>query len=67
MKEATADQKWYTVTQAARYLGKSRSWVCDQIAKGKLPRKFLGANVTIQRDDLDALVTKEPSGARRFE
>ena len=60
LPERTFEQGWYTTTGAARYVGKSRTWIYEQIKSGAL-RPFVAHGSVrrmFRRRDLDALFTQ---------
>lgn len=60
-------QQYYSLTDAGKYLGRSKRWVETRIAEAKLPRRWLGERLVLTREDLDSLVKTEESTARRHE
>lgn len=60
MQGRNVEQGWYTIAGAARYVGKSRTWIYEQIDCGAL-RPFLAHDSVrrmFRRRDLDALFTQ---------
>lgn len=60
-------QQYYSLSDAGKYMGRSKRWIEAKTTSGELPRKWLGASLVVTRDDLDALVKTEENKSRRFE
>jgi excisionase family DNA binding protein len=65
--EQTYERVAHSPTEAARLLGKSRSFVYDEIAKGRLKARMLGTRMAILdhdfRDYLASLPVMNPTAA----
>ena len=57
-RRAVSQGRWYTIDEAAEYLGMSRRYVQKRMADGTLPFHKFGTAVRFHKDDLDAHIAK---------
>lgn len=55
------EKRGYSEKEAAEYLGSSTRVIREQVAKGNLPVRYLGAKKLYDREDLDAYFNTLPS------
>lgn len=55
------EKRGYSEKEAAEYLGSSTRVIREQVAKGNLPVRYLGAKKLYDRDDLDNYFKTLPS------
>lgn len=55
------EKRGYSEKEAAEYLGSSTRVIREQVAKGNLPVRYLGAKKLYDRKDLDAYFNTLPS------
>lgn len=56
------EKRGYSEKEAAEYLGSSTRVIREQVAKGNLPVRYLGAKKLYDREDLDAFFRALPAG-----
>jgi excisionase family DNA binding protein len=52
-------KQWFTIEEAAEYVGASERWVIGWYKAGRIPYSKRGRRVLFERAHLDALITSQ--------